>query len=165
MATHTISIISPDILPQAGAFFDRIGNQVAATNEIGNQVALVLPDLAADIGFYDNFRVPNNYVGTPKIVLSAMLDGAMTSVTLGIGVKGLVTGDGDPLDTAYSTQDIANTAVNHDDKDEIELSITLSNLVPVAGKQCTYIFFRDDSVTTWTGNLLVLGVYFQYADI
>ena len=164
MATHTVLITSANMLPQSGAFFDRIGNQVAAANEIGNQLALVLPDLAADIGFSDNFRVPANYISTPKILLSAMLDGAMTSVVLGIGVKGIVKGDNDPLDVAYSTEDIANNAVDHSDKDEIEVAITLSNLVPVAGKQCAYVFYRDDNVTTWTGNLLVLGVYFQYND-
>lgn len=164
MATHTIPIISQNMLPQSGAFFDRIGNQITAANEIGNQLALVLNDPGTDEGFYDSFRVPDNYVGTPKILMVGVLDGAMTTVTLGIGIKGLPLVDNEVADAAYSTEDIGNITADHADEDLVTVSITLSNLVPVAGDELFYYFFIDSNVTTFTGNVLVTGVYFQYAD-
>src|SRR3972149_2316639 len=128
MATHEIEIRGPDHLPESGVFYDRIGNQITATNQIGNQLAEVVSDGGADRGWDDNFKVPQNYVGTPVVVLRGILDGAMTSVTLAFGAQGLVLDDNAAGDAAYSTEDLGNTAVDHADEDEVEVLITLVNL-------------------------------------
>ena len=164
MATHDIEIRGPDHLPESGVFFDRIGNQIAAANPIGNQLAEVLSDAGADRGWYDNFKVPQNYVGTPVIVLRGILDGAMTTVTAAIGVRGIVLADNAAADVAYSTEDLGNTAVDHADEDEVEILITLVNLVPVAGRMCYYHFFINADVNTYTGNILVTGLFFRFND-
>lgn len=164
MATQRIPIDGPNLLPESGAFYDRVGNQLAAANQIGNQLALVLNDPGTDEGFYADFQVPQNYVGTPKIVMTGILDGAMSSVTLGVGVRGIVLADNDAADVAYSTEDIANTTTDRADEDMVQVSITLANLVPGAGKQVHYYFFIDSDVNTFTGNVLVTGVFFEYAD-
>lgn len=164
MATHRIPIITQNMLPESGVFPDRVGNQITATNQVGNQLCLVMADGGSDEGFYDSFKVPKNYVGTGKIVATGILDGAMSSVTFQIGVRGLTVADNEASDTAYSTEDTGNTTTDHADKDKIEVSITLSNLSGLAVDDEVHYYFFIDATGTYTGNFLLTQLEFEYAD-
>lgn len=164
MATHRIPILGPNSTPETDVFQDRIGNQIAATNEIGNQLAFVLGDGAADVGIFANFEVPQNYVGTGKVIAKGILDGAMTSVTLGLGVQAIYVVDNEAGDAAYGTADLGEITTDHADKDAVTITITLSNVAPAAGDALYFYFFIDVSVTTYTGNLLLTDLLFEYAD-
>ena len=165
MATHRIPIITQNCLPESGVFFDRVGNQITSANPVGNQLALVISDGGADRGFYDSFKIPKNYVGTPKIVVTGILDGAMTTVTLAFGARGITVADNEVADAAYSTEDLGNTAVDHADEDKVEVSITLTNLTGFAvDDEVHYHLFINADVNTYAGNLLVTQVEFEYVD-
>lgn len=165
MATHRIPIISQNCLPDSGVFFDRVGNQITAANQVGNQLAMVMADGGADEGFFDSFSIPKNYVGTPKIVVKGILDGAMTTVTLQFGVKGITVADNEAADAAYSTEDTGSITADHADEDKFEVSITLTNFTGFAvDDEVHYYLYVDASGNSYTGNILVTQVEFQFVD-
>lgn len=173
MATHRIPIMGPNTVPDTTGtvFVDNVGNQITATNEVGNQNCLVVTDHSADNGFYGDFGTPQNYASAPKIVVSGIFDGAPgAGEDLGFTFQGLTLAVNEAADQAYGTEDtvqdtdIGSTGTNYSDEDYFEFSITLSNLTPVAGERIFYFFARDDASTTYTGRLLILGLEFEYSD-
>jgi hypothetical protein len=171
MAIYDLPILGPTILPDANVFMDRVGNQVAATNEYGNQLSFVMTDGAADRGIYGSFSVPQNYAGTPVLVIRGILDGAPGAAdVLGFGIKGMTKSDNEALDVAYSSEDIASATIgsggtNHSDEDLYEETIALSNFTGFAvGDTAFFFFFIDISATTYAGNFLLTDLLFRYAD-
>jgi len=165
MATHQTPIMGPNTLPESGVFFDMVGNQITATNEVGNQLALVMADGGSDVGIHGNFTVPQNYVGTGKIIVKGILDGVMTSKTLAFGVQGIAREDNEAVDAAYSTEDLGNVTADHADEDLFKVEITLSNLTGLAaGDTVFYYFFIDASVNDYAGNVLITDLLLQFAD-
>ena len=172
MATHRIDILGAGILPDSGVFFDRIGNQITAavSPSIGDLLAMVIANVAADQGFKGNFLVPKNYVGAPKIVLRAILDGAPGAADIAaIGLRKRAVANNGVADGTFDAEEIASATIGtngsgHSDEDELELSITLTAGQYAVDNMVYYYFYLDDSVATYAGNLLVTGVYFEYAD-
>ena len=168
MATHRMSILGPNLKLESGLYSDVVTNRGTWTNQVGNQLCIVVPDPngGGDHGLYGNFEVPQNYVGTGKIVAKGILDGAKTSVVFAVGVRGLALADNEAADAAYSTEDIANIASgsNYADEDQLEISITLSNLSLTAGDTCYFYWFIDDSVHTYTTDFLLTDLLLEYAD-
>lgn len=157
--------------PDANVFPDKIGNQITASNEIGNLMCYVLADGAADNGVYAQFSVPKNYVGSAVLVIKGILDGAPSAAhVLGFGVTGLARADNEASDTAFGSQDIASATIgssgsNHADEDYYEETITLTNLGTLAVDDQVYLYaYLDVSVTDYTGNFLLTALEFQYAD-
>lgn len=170
MATHRVPVRINR--PDANVFPDRIGNQITATNEIGNFIAYVMNDGGADEGVYAQISVPANYVGTPVLEIRGILDGAPGAAeVLGFGVKGLSRADNEAADTAFSTEDIASATIgsggtNHSNEDEYEETIAFSNLSGLAAGEEVYIYvFLDASATTYGGNFLLTSLRFLYADV
>lgn len=157
-------MLSSTILPDSGVFFDRVGNQITATNEVGNQLAVVLADGGSDEGFYGSFNVPQNYVDTPVIVVKGILDGVMTSVTLQFGVQGITKDDNEAVDAAYCTEDTGNTSADHADEDLAEVTITLSSFTGFAAGDTVFYYFFIDATGTYTGNFLLTDLLFRYDD-
>ena len=164
MATHELPIIGPTMLPESGVFLDRIGNQITATNEIGNQLAVVMADGGSDEGFYGSFNVPQNYVGTPVIVVRGIIDGAMSSVTLQFGIQGITKDHGEATDVAYSTEDTGNESSDHADEDLVEVTISLSNFSGFAVGDTVFYYFYIHASGDYAGNFLLTDLLFRYAD-
>lgn len=165
MALHQLPILGPTVLPQSGVWVDRVGNQIAAANEVGNQLCVVLADGGSDEGFYGSFTIPQNYVGTGKIIAKGILDGTMSSVTLQFGVKGITREDNEAVDAAYSTEDTGNITADHADEDLFKVEIILSNFIGFAvGDTVFYYFYIDASGNSYAGNVLLTDLLFQYAD-
>lgn len=169
MATHYLPFAFNAL--ESGAFPTPIGTQITATNEIGNQMATVLADGGADLGGYGRFKVPANYVGTPVIVIEGYIDGAPgASDVLGFGVTGLPLAPGEAGDQAYGSEDIASATIGssgdaHSDEDLVRETIALSNIGTLAaGDEVQVYVFIDASATTYAGNYLLTGLYFQYED-
>lgn len=169
MATHSRSVQINR--PDANCFPDLVSNQITATNEIGNFLAYVLADGGADEGVYVQWRVPQNYVGTPRIRVTGILDGAPGAAeTLGFGIKGLSRADNEAADTAFSAEDVASATIgsggtNHSNEDAYEEEIALSNLSGLAAGEMVYAYvFLDASATSYAGNFLLTDIAFVYAD-
>ena len=164
MATHELPIIGHTVMPQSGVYWDKVGNQVTATNEFGNQLSIVMADGGTDEGFYGSFTVPQNYVGTPKVVVKGILDGAMSSVTLQFGIQGITKADNEAVDAAYSAEDTGNNSDDHADEDLVVVTITLSNFTGFAVGDTVFYYFFIDATGTYAGNFLLTDLLFQYAD-
>jgi len=119
----------------------------------------------ADIGLYGAFKVPQDYAGTPRLVLEGILDQAAS--VLGIGVQFAVVADTEPTDIAFETEDVANvsTWTGYAAEDLLEIPITMtpaSSLQP--GDRVYFFAYRDDSVDTQTGDWHDVRAYFRYSD-
>lgn len=173
MATHRVSILGAMTKPDAtGTVFQvPISTQLSLTNtDIGNVLCFVMQDHSADNGIYGAFKVPKNYVGTGKIVVSGILDGAPgASDVLGFTIKGSSLADNEAADAAFGTEDTASATIGssgsgYSDEDYLEMSITLSNVVPVVDDTIYFFLARDDGTTTYTGNFLLTEAEFEYSD-
>lgn len=173
MATLRQDIIGPSMLPESGVFLDRVGNQITAVAapSVGSQLAVVMADGGSDEGFYDNFEVKKNYVGTGKIIVKGILDGAPGAAdTLGFGFRGRPVADNEAADGTYNAEDIASATIgsndlNYSNEDMLEMSITLSNLGTLAVDDTVYYYFYiDASATSYTGNFLLTSLEFEYSD-
>lgn len=173
MATFRKSIIGPNLLPESGVYPDRVGNQIteATAPSVGSQLCMVMADGGSDEGFYCDFEVPKNYVGTGKIVVKGILDGAPGAAdVLGFGFRGRPVADNESADGTYNSEDIASGTIgsndlNYSDEDKLEMVITLSNLGTLAVDDTVYYYFYiDSSATTYSGNFLLTKLEFEYSD-
>lgn len=164
MATLEKDILGINLLPESGIFIDRVGNQIAATNEVGNQLCIVMSEQASDAGFHCNFKVPLNYAGSGVIKARGIVDGAPGATAIALGITGLPLVDGEAADAAYGTEDLGENTSSDADKDEVEVTITLSNLTLVAGDNCYYYFFVDNNNNDYTGNFLLTSLVLSYSD-
>lgn len=171
MATHRISILGGE-KPDAGVPLDLISNQITAATapSIGNNLAYVLADGGADEGIYGSFDVPENYVGTPTLVVKAVLDGAPGAAeTLGFGFRKRANADNEVADGTFDAEQVVSSTIgssgsNHGNEDQINLTITLTGADYAAGDQVEFYLFIDSSGTTYAGNVLLRDAIFRYAD-
>ena len=161
-----VTMVSPD----SATYPDRISNQITATNEIGNLIAYVMAEGAADSGVYVQWSVPKNYVGSGVLVVKGILDGAPgASDVLAFTVAGLARADNEPADTAFGTPDLASATIgsggtNHSDEDVYEETVTLTNLGTLDPDDTVFAFAAIDiSVNDYAGNFLLTAIEFQYA--
>lgn len=171
MATHRISVLGNEN-PESSVPLDQVSNQItsAAAPSVGNQLCYVMSDGGADEGLYFSFKIPKNYVGTPRIVVSGILDGAPgASDTLGFGFRKRAVANNESADGTFDAEQTVSSTIGssgsaHSDEDEIELSINLTaGNYTVDDKVYCYVYL-DSSGTTYAGNFLLTDVEFEWAD-
>lgn len=173
MTTFRKSIINQNVMLDAGVFPDTVANQIteATTPSIGNILCYVMADGGSDEGPYGTLDIPVNYVGTPKIVVKGILDGAPgASDTLGFGFRKRAVANNESADGTFDAEQTVSSTIgsggsNHADEDLIELSITLTGADYSAGDQVYWYFYIDASGTTYAGNFLLTGLEFEYTDV
>jgi hypothetical protein len=174
VATHRIPVAI--IKPDSGCPLDLISNQItaAATPSIGDLLAYVLADGGTDEGLWIKFSVPKNYVGTPKLVIRGILDGAPSAGDdLGFGFRKRAVADNEAADGTFDAEqtvqntDIGSTGSNYSNEDEFEMAVTLTAGDYAVDDSVYGYVYIDASGTTYTGNVLVLaddGIFFEYQD-
>lgn len=119
-------------------------------------------DLFVAVGF----TIPQDYVGSPVLVIKGVLDGTPANV-LAFGAQINYLADSEAVDAAYETEDLANnsTWTGYADEDMYIETITLTPASAfVAGDYVLLRVYRDDSVDTTTFNFLLTDLLFQYAN-
>lgn len=172
MATVRKGILSSGIIPDTGVFQDRVGNQItaAATPSVGDVLAFVLADGGSDEGLKGSFMVPKNYVGTPVCVIRGVLDGAPgASDTLGFGFRKRAVANNESADGTFDAEQTVSTTIgsngtNHSNEDEIELTITLTGSDFSVDDMVYYYVYIDASGTSYAGNFLLTGCFFEYVN-
>lgn len=172
MATHRIGIIGPQTRFESGVFQDKVGNQItaAAAPSIGEQLAIVMADGGADEGFYSGFKIPKNYVGSPNAIFTAVLDGAPGAAdTLGVAFRKRAIADNEAADGAFDAEQTVSSTIGsngsaHSDEDSIEMEIALTAGDYAVDDYVAYYAYIDSSGTTYTGNVLLMSLEFEYAD-
>lgn len=167
MATHRLPILGPMTVPETGRFFAPVSTQLTLTGANGGDLCCVMPDPngTGDLGIRGSFHVPQNYVGTPVLVIQGILDGAPTTTTIAFGFRQQALADNEAYDVALDAEQITSaSSVSHVDEDVYDTTITLTGADYAAGRLVVFHFYIDDNVHTYTGNFLLTGLFFQYAD-
>jgi hypothetical protein len=171
MATHRINALH-NVVPDSGVSLQLASNQltVAAAPSVGGQTCYVMADGGSDIGLQGSFKVPKNYVGSPTLVITGILDGAPgASDVLGFGVRKRAVAHGESADGTFDAEQTASATIGssgdgHGDEDEIEEAISLTAGDYAVDDTVHWHAFIDASTTTYTGNFLLTAVEFEYAD-
>jgi len=171
MATYRMSVLGGE-KPDAGVPLDLVSNQItsATAPSIGNLLAYVMADGGADEGLYILFRVPKNYVGSPKIGVIGVLDGTPgASETLGFGFRKRAVADNESADGTFDAEQTVSSTIgssgsNHADEDQLVTSITLTGGDYDVDDMVYGYIYLDASGTTYAGNFLLTEVFFEYAD-
>ncbi len=166
MATFTLSILNNTLNFDAGVYPSTLDAEMSLTNN-KYQSTIVMPyPTGADVGIHGLFEIPQNYVGTPVIKATFVIDGTPAN-TFGIGFQQLTVADNATIDAAYEAEDTANNATwtGYADEEVYRISITITPTATyTAGNIVLWYFYRDDSVDTTTFNVLLTSLVFQYAD-
>lgn len=174
MATHRIPVAI--IKPDAGVPLDLVSNQItaAATPSIGDLLAYVVADGGADEGLFIKFTVPKNYVGTPKLVVRGILDGAPgASSVLAFTFRKRAVANNEAADGTFdaeqtSSATIGSSGSNHSDEDVVEQSITLTGGDYAVDDDVYGYIAIDASVNDYAGNVLLTSedsIFFEFADV
>jgi hypothetical protein len=168
MATIQIPILGATTLPDTSGdvYFSQLDIEMSLTNTKLQSCLVMEYPTGSDIGFELAFTVPQDYSGSPVLVIKGVLDGTPANV-LAFGAQQLSRDDSEAVDTAYEAEDTASnsTWTGYADEDMYEETITLTPAAAyVAGDTVYLSFYRDDSADTTTFNFLLTDLLFQYSD-
>lgn len=164
-----VTIVRPD----ANCFPDLVSNQITATAtpSVGDMIAYVLADGGSDEGVFVQFSVPKNYVGTPKLVVKGILDGAPSAGDdLGFAFQKRAVASNESADAALDAEqtvqdtDIGSTGTNFSNEDYAEFLIALTAGDFAVDDQVYGKLVIDASGTTYAGNFLLTAIEFEYTD-
>lgn len=157
----------------AGCPLDLVSNQItsAATPSVGSQTCHVLADGGSDEGVYVRFKIPKNFVSTPKIVITGILDGVPSAGDdLAFGFRKRAVADNESADGTFDAEqttqntDIGSTGTNHADEDLYVAALTLTAGDYSVDDIVFGYLYIDASGTTYVGNFLLIDVEFEFAD-
>ena len=171
MSVHRIPILGFSTVPDntGRCFFQPY--DVTATNDIFKQMVLILNDPAAsqNHGVYGKFRIPVNYIGTPKVVVVWTATAITGTCLFAFDYRAVGGDDTESLDQAsfqeqIDISDVAPGAVNR--KLEVSGALTAGNFA--ADDEVEFYFYRDGTTGAPTDTMaaaaIVHGLYFEYTD-
>ena len=168
MATHEIPILGANTAPDSSGLVYFQPAEVAmtlGTATFGSlQVCTMSAPAGADIGLNGKFTIPQNYVGTPVLVIRGVI--AEAANALAFGLQQVPLADSETIDVAFEAEDVASnsTWTGYAAEDMYEETITITPSAYAAGDEVFFFFYRDDSVDTQTGAFHLTGLFFRYAD-
>jgi hypothetical protein len=162
MATHILPV-PLEIGTTADVFHEPAAINFGANDRYPVEVT-VFKDTATRIGCGFKFRVPQNYVGTPKLLVEWAT--TATSGTADWEADYTAVADNETLDPSSDPEAVAATGTAPGTarlREVTELTLTGSNLT--AGDIVLGTLFRDGAdADTIAASLYVFGLYFSYAD-
>jgi hypothetical protein len=166
---HEISILGPMTGPDSSgeAFFEpaEAALTLGTATYRNARVGTILAPTGSDIGFSGMFTIPQNYFGTPILVIHGVLGEAAN--ILAFGFQQVSIAHSETFDVAYEAEDLANNATwtGLAAEEMYEETIIITPAAPyVAGDEVPWWFFRDDSVDTQTGEFHITNLLFRYND-
>lgn len=167
MATQRISILNHSTVPDGGGdvFFEPY--DVKATNDVWKFLVLILNDTATRDGLRGRFEIPQNYVGSAKIIPVWTSTAITGDVEFDFDYRAVGGNDVESLDQtgtqeSVNVNDTAPSAIH----ERMEASLTLTSANLAAGDTVEYEFFRDgtDAGDTISAAVIVVDVLFEYSD-
>lgn len=165
MATHLIPLIGSAALPDSSGsvFFEP--SEIKDSNDRYKHTVLIFDDVSLKIGISTRVRVPQNYVGTPVVVVvwkatatsgAVVWDVEYTSVANAESLD--PSSDQEAVTAATTTNGTART------RQETTLALTAANLA--VGDELLLKLSRDgaDAADTMAAAAIVEAVYLRYAD-
>jgi hypothetical protein len=164
MATHILDV--PLQLPDTSgnALFEPAAINFGTNDRYPIEVA-VFKDTSTRVGIGFQFRVPQIYVGTPKLLIEWAT--TATSGTADWEADYTAIADNESLDPSADQENVVNTGTAPGTarlREVTELTLTGGNLA--AGDLVLGTLFRDGAdADTIAASLYVFGLYFSFADV
>ncbi len=169
MATNRLPILGfatkPDV--SGDVFFEPAS--VKGTNDFFDGLVTVFNDSGADDELFGRFQVPQNYVGTAKLVIVWSTTAIVGDVEWGIAYRAVGGNDTESLDQATAQESLLSgnndTAPGATDR-RMEYAITLTAANFAAGDTVQFILSREglDAGDTLAAAVRVFELFFEYAD-
>ena len=168
MATFEMPILGASFMPDTSGdiYPSKVSIELSMTNAKDQGCVMMEFPTGSDIGFSCLFTIPQNYAGTPVLMIKGIIDGSPANV-MAFGAQQLGRDDNENVDTAYETEDLAenNDWTDYVDEDMYEETLALTPASAyVAGDTVFLWFFRDDDQDTTTFNFLLTDLLFRYSD-
>jgi hypothetical protein len=168
MATFEMPILGASFLPDTSGdiYQSKVSIELSMTNAKDQGCVMMEYPTGSDIGFSVSFTIPQNYAGTPVLVIKGIIDGTPAN-DLAFGAQQLGRDDSESVDVAYEAEDLAEngTWTGYADEDMYEETLALTPASAyVAGDTVFLWFFRDNDQDTTTFNFLLTDLMFQYSD-
>lgn len=167
MTTFQMPMLDHSLNFDTGVYPSTFDAEMTLTNHKYQQCIVMPYPTGSDIGIHGVFTIPQNYVGSPVVVIQMVLDGSPAN-TIGFGFQQLTVANSSTIDTAYEAEDTASNATwtGYADEEVYHLTITVTPTATfTAGNLVFWWLYRDDSVDTTTFNVLAANILFQYADV
>lgn len=167
MATHRMSILGANTVPDTSGnvFFEPY--DVKATNDVWDLLVCVFNDTATRIGLRGAFNVPKNYVGTASIIVVWTSTATTNNVVWDFDYRAVGGNDTESLDQAGTQEavtvtDAAPTAAHR----RLEASMALTSANLAADDTVLFELFRDgvNASDTMAAAALVFDVLLQFND-
>ena len=168
MATYRLPIMGATTVPDATGkcYMSGIFTEIPGLGTgLMRNLVMTLKDPSADTGFYGTFQVPQNYAGTPKIVVAGVLDGTADTTSVDFEFSYLALADNESLEAAW-VESVAFNSGNTSGwttEDLMILSAACGANFAV-GDEVFFYFKRDFGTDDFVGDFHVTGLYFEYAD-
>lgn len=166
MATHRLPIMGATCIPDdtGECYLGNISAEMSLATGLMKNLVMVLKDPSADTGFYGTFQVPQNYAGTPKIVVAFVIDGTVGATNIGFEFSYVARADNESIEAGWD-ESVAFTeqSNNYANEDMAIKSASLSSNFTV-GDEVFFYHKRDYSADAFVGDIHVIGLYFEYSD-
>lgn len=167
MANHDISILGwNQAVASTGNVFYEI-YAIKATNDVFPQHVLIFNDTATKDGVFGAFPLPQNYVGSPSVVIVWTSTATTGNVVWDFDYRAVGGNDAESLDQAtyqesVTVTDAAPGAANR--RLEVTIALTAGNFA--AGDTVEFALSRDgtDGADTMTAAAILHDVLLRYAD-
>lgn len=167
MATHQISIIGGGANPDTSGNVYPQGYDILGTNDQWKLNVWIFEDTSTKIGFYGQFTVPQNYVGTAAIIPVWTATATSGNVVWEFDYRTVGGDDTTSLDQSGteetpSVTDAAPTAANR----RLTPSISPTSANFSAGETVEFYFNRlgSSGSDTMAASAILFDLIFQYAD-
>lgn len=167
MATHRISIIGANFIPDSSGnvFFEPY--PIKATNDFWKYLVLVFNDTATKDSAYGQFMVPQNYVGSAKFYVVWTSTATTGNVVWEMAYRTVGGDDTTSLDqaTAEETLTVTDAAPTATDR-RLTPSMTATDANFAAGETVQFRISRDGTAAdTMAAAAQIHDLIFEYADV
>lgn len=138
---------------------------VKATNDLFSPDVAIFNDSGTRIGLRGVFRVPQNYVGSPAILIEWTSTATSGNVVWDFDYRAIATGESLDPSTVQEAATVTDAApASAMNRESASISLTGANLA--AGDLVLFELFRDgaNGSDTMAAAAILMHAYFQYAD-
>lgn len=167
MATHRLPILNSSVKLDDGIALVRADDNIVLATGTQNSYVYKIPDPngGGDHGLEGIFQVPQNYVGTPLLIATYVVDTAPGGTNISFGAQFLAVASGESADQAYSAEIASSAADSNAEEDVVERSFSISAVTFAVADTVFWKFYLDDSpASPYTGIIWLTGLFFGFAD-
>lgn len=175
MATHRVPIFNGAMVPDNSGKVWVEQLSVLGSNDQWRQFVVRISQsganndqLSTKVGVYGAFNVPKNYVGTAQLVIYWTATVTSGNKVFDFDYRAISGDDSESIDQSGTQEAVTGTDAMPSasfERNVLTINLTSSNL---AADDYVEFFLAEDGADgsdTAAGDALILGAYFQYADV